>query len=100
MSDPPRPPDQSPDPPGPSVVPAIDVLRDFAALLPHLEARPFRLGGLQGFSGNYRLIDVDDAENAVIVAREGDGQRLGFGIADFLDAYRRGYNHAPDRSSR
>ena len=69
-----------------------DPLTEFDALLPHLESRAFRLAGLQGFSGLYRLIEVDDAENAVIIARERDGQRLGLGIADFLHAYRQGYN--------
>lgn len=63
-----------------------------AALLPRLEAGAFRLAGLHGFSGTYRLIEVDDVENAVIVARQGDGQRLGLGIADFLEAYRQAYN--------
>jgi hypothetical protein len=72
--------------------PAMDPLAEFYALLPSLESRAFRLAGLQGFSGLYRLIEVDDVENAVIIARERDGQRLGLGIADFLDAYRQGYN--------
>ena len=97
MSDRRCPPDQAPrgdDPPAPG---EGDPLTAFAALLPHLEARPFRLGGLQGFSDIYRLIEVDDAENAVIVVRERDGQRLGLGIADFLDAYRQGYNPERDR---
>ena len=99
MSEPPGPPDRSPRgaiPPAPSVV---DSLAAFAALLPHLEARAFRLGGLRGFSGTYRLIEVDDVENAVIIARERDGQRLGLTVADFLDAYRRGYNQERDRIS-
>ena len=70
----------------------MDPRAAFAALLPRLEARAFRLGGLRSFSGTYRLVEVDDAEGAVIVAREGDGQRLGLGVADFLDAYRQGGN--------
>ena len=69
-----------------------DLLAALAALLPRLEAGAFRLAGLRGFTGMYRLVEVDEVENTVIVAREGDGQRLGFGIADFLDAYRQGYN--------
>lgn len=40
----------------------------------------------------YRLVEADDVEDAVIIAREGDGQRLGLSIVDFLDAYRQGYN--------
>lgn len=64
----------------------------FAALLPRLEAGAFRLAGLHGFSGMYRLVEVDDADNAVIIARQSDGQRLGLAIADFLEAYRQGYN--------
>jgi hypothetical protein len=75
-----------------------DALAAFAVLLPRLEARAFRLGGLHGFSGTYRLVDVDDAEHAVIVARERDGQRLGLGLADFLDAYRLGHNEQPEMS--
>ncbi len=69
-----------------------DLLAAFAALLPRLEGRAFRLAGLHGFSGTYRLVEVDELDHVVIVAREGDGQRLGFGIGDFLDAYRRGSN--------
>jgi hypothetical protein len=42
---------------------------------------------------------VDDVDNAVILARERDGQRLGLGIADFLDAYRQGYNEPRERRS-
>jgi hypothetical protein len=76
---------------------AGDPLAALAVLLPRLEARAFRLGGLRGFSGTYRLIEVDDVEQAVIVARERDGQRLGLGIADFLDAYRQGYNEQRER---
>ena len=69
-----------------------DAQAAFAALLPRLEAGAFRLAGLRGFSGMYRLVEVDDVENAVILARQADGQRVGLGIADFLDAYRQGYN--------
>lgn len=69
-----------------------DALAAFSALLPRLEAKAFRLAGLHGFSGMYRLVEVDDVENAVIIARVGDGQRLGLSIVDFLDAYRQGYN--------
>lgn len=72
--------------------PVTDPLAAFSALLPRLEGRAFRLAGLHGFSGLYRLVEVDDAENAVIIARESDGQRLGLSIVDFLDAYRWGYN--------
>jgi hypothetical protein len=69
-----------------------DLPAAFAALLPRLEARVFRLAGLHAFSGTYRLVEVDELDNVVIVARAGDGQRLGFGLGDFLDAYRRGFN--------
>jgi len=86
-----RPHEPSPEP-SPPPSPAVDPLAAFARLLPHLEARSFRLGGLRGFSGTYRLIEVDDVEHAVIIARERDGQRLGLAIGDFLDAYRQGYN--------
>jgi hypothetical protein len=69
-----------------------DELAAFAALLPRLEARAFRLAGLHGFTGTYRLVEVDELDRIVIVAREGDGQRLGVGLGDFFDAYRRGLN--------
>jgi hypothetical protein len=72
--------------------PATDPLAEFYSLLPRLETRTFRLAGLRGFSGVYRLIEVDDIDDSVIIARERDGQRLGLGIPDFLDAYRQGYN--------
>lgn len=78
---------------------AIDVVAAFEALLPRLEGRAFRLGGLHGWSGTYHLVEVDDVDNAVILARERDGQRLGLGIADFLDAYRQGYNEPRERRS-
>ena len=85
-----------PDPPRPAASPttatASDPLAAFYALLSRLEAGAFRLAGLRDFSGLYRLIEVDDGDHTVIIARERDGQRLGLSIADFLDAYRQGYN--------
>lgn len=85
-------PDQPPPAPASPAAPPTDPDAAFAALLPRIESGAFRLGGLRGFSGTYRFIEVDDAENAVIIAREGDGQQLGLAVADFLDAYRQGHN--------
>ena len=92
VSDHTPPPNPSHRAPLPPRAPASDPVAAFYALLPDLEAGAFRLAGLRGFTGMYRLVEVDDVENAVIVARESDGQRLGLGIADFLDAYRQAYN--------
>ena len=92
MSDHAPPPDPSRRAGLPTTSGAIDPLAAFYVLLPRLEAGAFRLAGLHGFSGVYRLVEVDDVENAVIIARESDGQRLGLSVADFLQAYRQGYN--------
>lgn len=86
------PPEPSRPATSPTTAPASDTLAAFYAFLPRLEAGAFRLAGLRGFSGLYRLIEVDDGDHAVIIARERDGQRLALSIADFLDAYRQGYN--------
>ena len=96
MTDGPRPAERSARVVLPAAPSPIDPLVAFATLFLGLDAQPFRLGGLRGFSGIYRLIEVDDVENAVIIERERDGQRLGLGIADFVDAYRRGHNDRPD----
>jgi hypothetical protein len=103
VSDHAPPPDQSHPAPLPDTVPTADLHAAFEALLPRLHAAAFRLGGLHGFSGMYRLVEVDDVEDAVIIAREGNGQRLGLSILDFVNAYRQGYNgegREQDRSQR